>query len=110
MWSDEVLEYQGSTVNKPGALTFVGKMNAEQRDALKNFTADKTAIDAMFEETQPKWPAEQWKAIQGHRHHYVSWIFYGLVIAFCLTSPRWWPGAAKRPSTEPDQPPAPAAS
>ena len=123
----------GSKADQPGKLKFIGQMTEAQRDALVKLTGDKDKeqIDELFEETrqrdvpnwvpqgwrgfvepwfQRKWPAKNWQAIQGNQHHYVSWIFYGLVIAFCLTSPRWWPGAAKRNSTEPDQPPMPAAS
>jgi hypothetical protein len=54
----------------------------------------RTTVDSWF---QRKWPVETWRGIEGHRHHYVAWIFYSLVIAFCLTSPRWWKHA---PATE----------
>ena len=116
-----------------GKLTFIGQMTEDQRDALVKFTGekDKEVIEELFEGSrhrdvpnwvpqgwrgfvepwfQRKWHAKDWQAIQGNQHHYVSWIFCVLVIAFCLTSPRWWPGAAKRPSTEPDQSSASAAS
>lgn len=38
---------------------------------------------------QRKWPAEDYRRVEGHRHHYVAWGFYGLIIGICLTSPYW---------------------
>lgn len=121
----DVVSYQpGSDTKAPGTLTFVGQMTEAQRDALLKLTSDqdKDEITNLYEGTrhrdvpgwipegwkprvdpwfQLKWPAEQWRAIQGHQHHYVSWIFYGFVIAFCLTSPHWWPGSKKAVAKEP---------
>ena len=110
-----------SADSRPGILTFIGQMTPEQRDALLVHTSDKKAIETLYEETrhrdvpdwvpagwratveswfQQKWEAKHWQAIQGHRHHYVSWLFFGAVIALCLTSPRWWPGHRKGSPTE----------
>ena len=106
----DVVDYKpGSSETQPGTLTFIGQMTVTQRDALLALTTDQAAINELFEAThrrdvpswvpdgwrqrvepwfQVKWPAEEWQSIKGNRHHYVSWIFFGLVIAFCLTSPR----------------------
>ena len=115
MWDDFISRITGQPAAK-GELTFVGQMTPPQRDALVTLTSDKAAIDELFEKSQlhdvpswvpegvrphvelwfqTKWPAEHWRAVQGHQHHYVSWIFCGLVIALCMTSPRWWPGPRK---------------
>ncbi|TXT22790.1 MAG: Integral membrane protein TerC [Planctomycetota bacterium] len=130
---DVVTFEPGANANQTGKLKFIGQMTEIQRDALVKRTGekDKEKIEELFEETrhrdvpnwvpqglrgvvepwfQLKWPAKNWQAIQGNQQHYVSWIFFGLVIAFCLTSPRWWPGAAKSHSSEPDQPSVPTAS
>ncbi len=124
----DVLDYKPGATNQPGTMTFIGQMNVAQRDALlERMTSepDKAQIRELYEETrnrdvpawvpagwratvdswfQLKWPAEHWRGIEGHRHHYVAWIFYGLVIAFCLTSPRWWKNAPKASPTEQPQP------
>lgn len=128
----DVVTYRpGTTEAAPGTLNFIGQMSVEQRDALLTRTSDKKAIEDLYEATrhrdvpgwipagwrgtveswfQHKWESKDWQAIQGHEHHYVSWIFFGLVIAFCLTSPRWWPGQhASRPE-EPTAAPAPVES
>ena len=129
----DVVNYQaGAKKADPGALTFIGQMSAEQRDALLPCTTNKDSketINDLYEATrhrdvpgwvparwqatvepwfQHKWEAKHWQAIQGRQHHYVSWIFYGVVIAFCLTSPRWWPGHHKATAAEPTPPPTPA--
>jgi hypothetical protein len=110
MRQDGLLEFHGSTADKPGSLTLIGPLTADQRDALKHLTSDTVAIDELFEDSQSKWPAEQWKAIQNRRYHFVAWAVYAIVIAFCLTSPRWWPGARKPEAeadttSEPESPP-----
>lgn len=98
-----------------GKLTFIGQMTAAQRDALLALTADpksRREIEELYEvarhhdvpnwvdqawrqQAEPwfqlKWPVEQWRSVQNNQPHYWSWIFCGLVIAFCLTFPRWWP-------------------
>jgi len=123
----ELAKYEAAKNEKaPGKLTFIGQMSVEQRDTLLKHTSDKKAIDDLYEATryrdvpawvpagwrgrveswfQLKWTAANWKAIQGHSHHYVSWIFCGCVVAFCLTSPRWWPGAQKKEEPLTEAPP-----
>ena len=122
----DVVHYKPGAPNQLGTLTFIGQMNLAQRDALLELTStepDKEIIRELYEETrnrdvpawipvgwratvdswfQLKWPVENWRGIEGHRHHYVAWIFYGLVIAFCLTSPRWWKNSSKE--SPPEQP------
>ncbi len=124
----EVLDYKPGAANQPGTMTFIGQMNLAQRDALLDrmmSEPDKAQIHELYEATrnrdvptwvpagwrttvdswfQLKWPAEHWRGIEGHRHHYVAWIFYALVIAFCLTSPRWWKHAPKASPSEPSPP------
>jgi YjbE family integral membrane protein len=104
---------------RPGHLEFVGQMDGEQRNALlEHVTAeeDKHAVKVMYDRShrrdvpawvpdswkdrvepwfQRRWPAEVWIGIQGRQHHYVAWIWYGVVIAFCMTSPYWWRGRRK---------------
>jgi YjbE family integral membrane protein len=94
-------------------LTFVGQMSVAQRDALLarvNDPQDKAAIEHLYEDSrkrdvpawvpdnfkqrvtmwfQRKWPAEDWFAVKDHRHYWVSWGFYSLVILFCLSTPYW---------------------
>lgn len=41
---------------------------------------------------QHKWPAENWKNVQGRDYSFVAWIFKAVVIAFCMSAPCWWPG------------------
>ncbi|MCX7418962.1 MAG: TerC family protein [Planctomycetia bacterium] len=123
----DVVKYVAAADEKdPGKLTFFGQMSVEQRDLLLKHTSDKTAIDDLYEGTrvrevpkwipegwrgsveswfQLKWPAANWQAIQGHKHHYVSWIFCGCIIGFCLTSPRWWPGVRKSHEVAAETPP-----
>lgn len=100
--------------HKDGDLTFIGQMTVPQRDALLKVVQgeeDRKAIEELYEEThvrpvpdwvpagmrqnvelwfQRKWPATSWTAIQGREYHAVAWVFYALVIAFCLTTPYWW--------------------
>ena len=95
-------------------LTFIGQMSPARRDELLARTSlkrDKKAIEEMYEESrgrevpgwvpatfkplverwfQRKWPAEEWFAVKDHRHYLVSWIFYAIVVFFCLSSPYWW--------------------
>ena len=126
----DVVDFQpGSSETQQGTLTFIGQMTTTQRDALLDLTADKAAINELFEEThqrdvpswipegwrqrvepwfQVKWPVAEWQSIKGNRYHFVSWIFYGLVIAFCLTSPRWWPSPGKKDPVAAAPPPASA--
>lgn len=115
----------------PGTLNFIGQMSVEQRDALLARTSDKKAIEDLYESSrhrdvpgwvpagwratvepwfQQKWEAKHWQAIQGNRHHYVSWIFFAAIIGLCLTSPRWWPGQHKAAAVEPTPAPTPAES
>jgi YjbE family integral membrane protein len=108
-----------------GKITFIGQMNEEQRDALlERVTDDKDreAIGAMYEQSyrrpvpgwvpeslrsnadrwvQRKWPAEDYRRVEGNHYHYVAWAFYGLVIGACLTSPYW---LKRRKATEPSPP------
>jgi YjbE family integral membrane protein len=117
----------GPERGKLGTLTFIGQMSTEQRDALQSLTTNDQAINDLYEATrhrevpawvpggwrsraepwfQLKWPASEWQAVEDKSHHYVSWIFYALVIAFCVTSPRWWPGSKKHaPAVATDTPP-----
>ena len=104
-----------------GRLTFIGQMTPGERDELLAHTSlelDKKTIEEMYEEArvrdvpgwvpadavpfverwfQRKWPAEEWLAVKDHRHYPVSWIFYGVVIVLCLSSPRWWRRAQPGP-------------
>ena len=41
---------------------------------------------------QHKWPAENWRNVQGREYSYLEWIFYAIVLAVCLSTNRWWPG------------------
>ncbi|HEV3005459.1 MAG TPA: hypothetical protein VGX78_13420, partial [Pirellulales bacterium] len=94
-------------------LTFIGQMSPTERDELLARTSlerDKKAIEEMYEESrvrevpdwvpdkvqphverwfQRKWPAEEWFAMRDRRYYIVSWIFYALVVAFCLASPHF---------------------
>lgn len=118
----------GASPADTGTLKFIGQMSSEQRDALLASTTDKKAIEDLYEGTrhrdvpgwvpaglrataepwfQQKWEAKDWKAIQGHDHHYVSWMFFALVIGGCLTSPRWWPGQHTPAPAEPTTPTPP---
>lgn len=96
-----------------GELKFIGQMNETQRDTLLarvEQSADRRAVEELFEATrvrpvpdwvpeslrervsgwvQRKWPAEDWKRIGGAHHHLTAWVFYGVVIAFCLAAPYW---------------------
>lgn len=96
-----------------GKLTFIGQMDEAQREALLERVSeekDKIVIKELYEQTyvrtvpdwvpesmrgtvkgwlQRKWPVEDYRRIEGRRHHYVAWAFYGLVIGLCLTSPTW---------------------
>lgn len=116
-------ELRGLVTYERGRLTFVGQMTEPQRDsllALVDQQSDKHEIETLYEQThlrpvpdwvpeglrdkvagwfQHKWPAADWQRIQGSRHHYVAWIFYVLVIGFCLSTPYW------RRAPKPDHPP-----
>jgi YjbE family integral membrane protein len=94
-------------------LEFIGQMADKQRDALLarvDKQADKEAIELMYQKSylrevpnwvpaglrprvhnwfQRKWPADVWKGIRGRQYHFVAWIFYGAVVAFCLGFPAW---------------------
>ncbi|MSR58745.1 MAG: TerC family protein [Planctomycetaceae bacterium] len=107
-------------------LTYIGQMNEADRDALLaqvDSPADKTAIEELYDEThlrptpdwvpdflreraagwfQRKWPAADYNRIGAAHYHYVAWIFYGLVIAFCLGVPY----LLRKRSHEPAKPPA----
>lgn len=97
----------------PGQLEFVGQMTEGERDALLervDQADDKDTVREMYEHShyrevpdwvpeglrkrvemwfQRKWPAEVWNGLQGRQYHYVAWIFYGLVVAFCMAFPYW---------------------
>lgn len=103
-----------------GTVEFIGRMDERQRDALLvavESDSDKQAIEDMYENSryrpvpgwvpewlrpraenwfQRKWPADVWRELQGRQHHYVAWLFYALVIVFCLSSPYWRPGRKAR--------------
>jgi hypothetical protein len=105
-WKDQVKYDRGK-------LIFIGQMTKPQRDALLDKVdkqTDKEAIEAMYEKSrlqdipnwvpagqrarvhnwfQRKWPADVWKGVQGRQYHYVAWIFYAAVVAFCLALPGW---------------------
>jgi len=105
-WKDQV-RYEG------GKLEFIGQMTIPQHQELLAHVdkpADKEAIDVMYEKSyrrdvpnwvpadwqprvhnwfQRKWPFEVWKGIQGRQYHFVAWIVYGVVVAFCLALPAW---------------------
>jgi hypothetical protein len=49
---------------------------------------------------QRKWPADVWKGVQGRQYHYVAWIFYAAVVAFCLALPGW----LRKRTAKPDAP------
>ncbi len=96
-----------------GKLEFIGQMTDKQRDILLakiDTNADKEAIELMYEKSyfrevpdwvpaglrprvhnwfQRKWPADVWKGVQGRQYHFVAWIFYAAVVAFCLGFPAW---------------------
>jgi hypothetical protein len=38
---------------------------------------------------QRRWPAEVWKGVQGRQYHFVAYIVYAVVVAFCLGFPAW---------------------
>ncbi len=122
----ELVVFKPALGSTGGRLTFIGVMTAQHRDELKQHVRseeDRKTIDEMYEgaceqslpawvpETwhstvrlwfQKKWPAADWKNIEHRRYHAVSWVFYALVVAACLTSPQWWP---RRHSTPPELPP-----
>ncbi len=106
-----------------GQLAVVGQLTAPQRDVLLDCVKtddDKKAVKAIYENSyrrevpdwvpddwkarsqpwfQRRWPAEVWWGIQGRQYHFVAWIWYLVVIAFCMTSPLWW--GRRRGSSEP---------
>ncbi|MGQ0634771.1 MAG: TerC family protein [Planctomycetaceae bacterium] len=105
-------------------LTFIGQMDEAQRAAIQERVADSrdaAAIATLYEQTrrqpvpdwvperfrgvaeqwfQRKWPADDWRLIKGHQHHYLAWLFYALVIALCLSSPYWMRGRRSEPEAE----------
>ena len=105
-WKDQV-KYHG------GQLEFIGQMTPQQRDLLLdkvNTQPDKAAIELMYEKSyyrevpqwvpaglqprvhnwfQRKWTADVWKGVQGRQYHFVAWIVYVVVVAFCLGLPAW---------------------
>jgi YjbE family integral membrane protein len=106
-WPDEIRDY----VRERGAgeFEFIGPMSAPQRDLLLDQVdrrpTDKKAIVEIFERSQAKWPKTIW---DGARHlHFVSWIFYGIVVVFCLALPVWI-RRRKAPGSENDNRGAPA--
>lgn len=108
---------------EPGQLTFIGQMSIQQRDDLKTLLtkeADKEEIDHLYEGTherpvpdwvpagwrdtvkmwfQRKWPVESWEAVQGNEKHFVAWIVYAVVVAFCLSAPFWSRRGKQTPSS-----------
>lgn len=106
-------------------LTFIGQMTEEQRAQLLTQVDDRhdhQAIESLYEQShvrevpgwvpaafresasrwvQHKWPLAEWERIRNHRYPWVAWIFYAVVIALCLTSPRWMRRGGKE-----SQPPA----
>jgi YjbE family integral membrane protein len=98
---------------KKGKLVFVGQMTESQRDLLLarvDTPDDKKEINGLYEGShvrpvpewvpeslksisagwfQRKWPAENWKQVESAHHHWVAWVFYGIVITICMTSPKW---------------------
>ena len=103
----DVVKYRG------GKLEFIGQMSKRQRDALLarvDKQTDQEAIEVMYEKSylreipnwvpaelrprvhnwfQRKWPAEVWNGVQGRQYHFVAWVFYAAVVAFCLGFPAW---------------------
>ncbi len=100
-------------VMKIREIEFIGQMTEKQRDELLvrvEKQGDKVAIESMYERShhrevpdwvpvefrprvenwfQGRWPAEVWKGVQGRQYHFVAWIFYSVVVAFCLGFPHW---------------------
>ena len=96
-----------------GKLEFIGQMTDKQRDVLLarvDRKADKEAIETMYEKSyfrevpdwvpaglrpkvhnwfQRKWPADVWKGVQGRQYHFVAYVVYAVVVAFCLAVPAW---------------------
>ncbi|MBS0260523.1 MAG: TerC family protein [Planctomycetes bacterium] len=129
-------ELQDVVTVRKGSLEFVGQMTEQQHELLRERVtseADQKALEEMFEISkhrdvpdwvpegwrdrvenrfQRRWPAEVWQGIQGRQYHLVSWVFYLLVVAFCLALPRILrrghppesPGAGH--GTAPETPPA----
>lgn len=97
-----------------GQLEVIGQLDAKQRDLLLDCVkteVDQESVKTIYEQSyrravpdwvpdswkarvepwlQKRWPAEVWKGVQGRQYHFVAWIWYVLVIAFCMTSPLWW--------------------
>lgn len=106
-------EWKNQVKFERGKLIFIGQMTRLQRDALvakADEQTDKDAIEAMYEKSrlqdipnwvpaglrpwvhnwfQRKWPADVWKGVQGRQYHFVAWIVYAAVVAFCLALPVW---------------------
>ncbi|MBI3864338.1 MAG: TerC family protein [Planctomycetia bacterium] len=94
-----------------GKLEFIGQMTEQQRDDLLarvDAESDKEAISHIYEVShkrdvpdwvpanwrprvenwfQRRWPADVWRGVQGRQYHFVAWIFYAAVVAFCLAVP-----------------------
>ncbi|HEY2249400.1 MAG TPA: hypothetical protein VGH74_00020, partial [Planctomycetaceae bacterium] len=126
-WKDQVRYERGK-------LEFIGQMTRPQRDALLakvDKQTDKDAIEVMYEKSyrrdvpnwvpaglqprvhnwfQRKWPAEVWKGVQGRQYHYVAWIVYAVVVAFCLGFPAWLRKRGGPPPGNADRAELPSAS
>lgn len=111
--ADLPAEWKDQVNYKHGKLEFIGQMTKPQRDALLaqvDKDTDKEAIEAMYEKSyrrdvpnwvpaglqprvhnwfQRKWPVDVWKGVQGRQYHFVAWIVYAVVVAFCLGLPAW---------------------
>lgn len=103
----DVISYKDSQLN------YLGQMTETHRDLLLecvNKPVDRQAIEDLYELAherpvpawipeswgpsvkgwfQRKWPVDLYRSVQGRQYHYVAWIFYGVVVAFCLGLP-WW--------------------
>lgn len=114
----------------PGDLMFIGQMTPEQRDELLSYVTsdtDKNLIKGMYDFAhvvpaptwvpeglrptisswiQHKWPAEDWHNVQGRQYNWVAYVFYVVVIAICVTAPKWWPGHKETPPPTESAPPA----
>lgn len=84
---------------------------------------DSIVIKELFEETRPrevpawmpnavepwargwfqkKWPFADWQRVSGAHHHYVAWLFYAVVIAFCMSAPYWIGRGKSEPPPKPE--------
>jgi YjbE family integral membrane protein len=113
---------------RPGELEFIGQITEAQRvnlGARTDVPADKKAIDAIYEIShrrdvpdwvplnlrprvenwfQRRWPASVWMGIQGRQYNFVAWIFFGVVVVFCLALPRVLLRRKGPPAASPEQP------